>query len=89
MRRDKKAFFNEQTKEIEENNRVRETRDLFQETRDVSFRKNISCKMGTIMDRKGKDLTKTEMIKRWQKYTEELYKKGLNNLDNHIVWSLT
>ena len=54
---------------------MRKTRDLFQETGDVKFHKNSPCKIGTIMDRKGKDLTKTEKIKRWQEHTEELYKK--------------
>ena len=58
-RRDKKAFFNEQAKEIEENNRMRKTKDLFQDAGDVKFHKNISCKVGMIMDRKGKDLRKT------------------------------
>ena len=54
---------------------MRKTKDLFQDAGDVKFHKNISCKVGMIMDRKGKDLRKTEKIKRWQKYTEELYKK--------------
>ena len=79
-RRDKKAFLKEQCKEIEENNRMGKTRDLFNKTGDI---KGIfHAKMGTIKDRKGKDLTEAEEIKRWQEYTEP-YKKGLNNPDNH------
>ena len=79
-RRDKKAFLKEQCKEIEENNRMGKTRDLFNKTGDI---KGIfHAKMGTIKDRKGKDLTEAEEIKRWQEYTEP-YKKGLNDLDNH------
>ena len=73
-RRDKKAFLGDQHKEIEENNRMGKTRDLFKKIRDT---KGIfNAKMGTIKDRNGMDLTETEDIKmRWQKYTEELYKK--------------
>ena len=73
-RRDKKAFLSDQCKEIEENNRMGKTRDLFKKIRDT---KGIfNAKMGTIKDRNGMDLTETEDIKmRWQKYTEELYKK--------------
>ena len=72
-RRDKKAFFNDQHKEIEENNRMGKTRDLFKKIRDT---KGIfPAKMGSIKDRNGMDLTETEDIKkRWQEYTE-LYKK--------------
>ena len=72
-RRDKKAFLSNQCKEIEENNRMRKTRDLFKKIRDT----NGTChaKMGTIKERNGMDLTKAEDIKkRWQEYTEELYK---------------
>ena len=70
-----------QKKKIEENNRMEKTRDLFKKTGDT---KGIfHAKMGTIKDRNGKDLTEAEDIKKWQKYTEELYKKGLNNLDDH------
>ena len=73
-RRDKKAFLSDQCKEIEENNRMGKTRDLFKEMSDT---KGIfHAKMGTIKDRNGMDLTEAEDIKeRWQEYTEELYKK--------------
>ena len=75
-RRDKKAFLSDQCKEIEENNGMGKTRDLFQKIRDTKG--NFHAKMGTIKDRNGKDLTETEEIKkRWQEYTEELYKKVL------------
>ena len=81
-RRDKKAFLSEQCKEIEENNRMGKIRDLFKKIRHT---KGIfHGKMGTIKDRKSKDLTEAEDIrKNWQEYTEELYKKGLNDLDSH------
>ena len=73
-RRDKKDFFSDQCKEIEENNRMGKTRDLFKKIRDTKG--TFHAKMGTIKDRNGMDLTKAEDIKkRWQKYTEELYKK--------------
>ena len=73
-RRDKKVFLSDQCKEIEENNRMEKTRDLFKNIRDI---KGIfHAKMGSIKDRNGMDLTETEDIKkRWQEYTEELYKK--------------
>ena len=80
-RRDKKAFLRDQCKEVEENNRKRKTRDLFKKIRDTKG--TIHAKIGTIKDRYGTDLTEAEDIKRWQEYTEELYKKDLNNLDNH------
>ena len=81
-RRGKKAFLNDQCKEIEENNRMRKTRDLFKKIRDAKG--TFHAKMGTIKDRNGMDLTETEDIKkRWQEYTEELYKTELNNPDNH------
>ena len=82
VRRDKKAFFGDQCKEIEENNRMGKTRDLFKKIRDT---KGIfHAKMGSIKDRNGMDLTEAEDIKkRWQEYTEELYKKELHNPDNH------
>ena len=81
-RRDKKAFRSEQCKEIEENNRVGKTRDLFKKIRDTKG--TFHAKIGTIKDRNDKDLTKAEDIKkRWQEYTEELYKKDLHNPDNH------
>ena len=81
-RRDKKAFLSDQCKEIEENNRMGKTRDLFKKIRDI---KGIfHAKMGTIKDRNGMDLTEAEDIeKSWQEYTEELYKKDLHEPDNH------
>ena len=81
-RRDKKAFLSDQCKEIEENNRIAKTRNLFKKIRDTKG--TIYAKMGTVKDRNGMDLTETEDIKkRWQEYTEELYKKDLHNPDNH------
>ena len=72
-RRDKKAFLSDQCKEIEENNRMGKTSDLFKKTRDIKG--TFHAKMGLIKDRKGMDLTEAEDIKkRWQEYTE-LYKK--------------
>ena len=71
-RRDKKAFLSDQCKEIEENNRIGKTGDLFKKTRDTKG--TFHAKMGSIRDRNGIDLTETEDIKRWQEYTE-LYKK--------------
>ena len=81
-RRDKKSFLSSQCKEIEENNRMGKTRDLFKEIRDT---KGIFlAKMSTIKDRNGMDLTEAEDIKkRQQEYTEELYKIDLRDLDNH------
>ena len=77
-RRDKKAFLSEQCKEIEENDRMRKTRDLFKKIRDTKG--TFHAKMGKIKDRNGMDLTEAEDIKkRWQEYTEELYKKVLND----------
>ena len=77
-RRDKKVFLSDQCKEIEENNRMGKTRDLFKK---ISDTKGIfHAKMGTIKDRNGMDLTEAENIKKsWQKDTEELYKKDLND----------
>ena len=73
-RRDKKAFFTDQCKEIEENNRMGNTRDLFKKSRDSKG--TFHAKIGTIKDRNGMDLTEAEDIKKsWQEYTEELYKK--------------
>ena len=73
-RRDKKAFLSDQCKEIEENNRMQKTRNLFKKTRDTKGR--FHAKMGIIKDRNGMDLTEAEDTKkRWQEYTEELYKK--------------
>ena len=81
-RRDKKAFFSDQCKDIEENNRMRKTRDLFKKIRDIKG--TFHAKKGTIKDRNGMDLTKAEYIKkRWQEYTEELYKKDLHDPNNH------
>ena len=81
-RRDKKAFLSDQCKEIEENNGMGKTRDLFKKIRDT---KGIfHAKMGSIKVRNGMDLTESEDIKkRWQEYTEELYKKDLHDQDNH------
>ena len=80
-RRDKKAFLNDQCEEIEENNRRGKTRDLFKEIRDTKGA--FHAKMGTIKYRNGMDPTEAEDInKRWQEYTEELYKKDLHNPDN-------
>ena len=74
-RRDKKAFFSDQCKEIEEYNRMRKTRDLFKKIRDTKG--TFHAKMGSIKDRNGMDLMEAEDIKkRWQEYTEELYKKS-------------
>ena len=73
-RRDKKAFLSDQCKEIEENNRMEKTRDLFKKIRDTKG--TFHTMMGSIKDRNGMDLTEAEDIKkRWQEYTEELYKK--------------
>ena len=81
-RRDKKAFFSDQCKEIEENNRMGKTRDLLKKTRDTKG--TFHTKMGTIKDRNCMDLTEAEDIKkRWQEYAEELYKKDLHDPDNH------
>ena len=81
-RTDKKAFLSDQCKEIEENNRMGKTRDLFKKIRDIKG--TFHAKMGTIKDRNGRDLTEAEaMKKRWQEYTEELYKKDAHDPDNH------
>ena len=73
-RRDKKGFLSNQCKEIEENNRIGKTRDLFKEIRDAKG--TFHAKIGSVKDRNGLDLTEAEDIKkRWQEYTEELYKK--------------
>ena len=74
-RRDKKAFLREQCKEIEEKNRMGKTRDLIKKIRDTKG--TFHAKMGTIKDRNGMNLTEAQDIKRWQVYTEELYKKIL------------
>ena len=81
-RRDKKAFLSDQCKEIEENNSMEKTRDLFKKIRDTKG--TFHAKMGLIKDRNDKDLREAEDIKkRWQEYTEELYKKDLHDQDNH------
>ena len=81
-RRDNKAFLSKQCKEIEENNRMGKTRVLFKKIRDTKG--TFHAKMGTIKDRNGMDLKKAEDIKkRWQEYTEELYKKDHHDPDNH------
>ena len=81
-RRDKKAFFSDQCKEIEENNRMGKTRNLLKKIRDT--KRTFHTKMGLIKDRNGLDLTEAEDIKkRWQEYTEEPYKKDLHDPDSH------
>ena len=78
-RRARRAFLSDQCKEIEENNRIGKTRDLFKKIRD----KGIShAKLGLIKDRNGMDLIEAEDIKRWQEYTEEQYKNDLHDPDN-------
>ena len=80
-RRDKKAFLSDQCKEMEANNRMGKTRDLFKK---LDTKGKFHAKMGSIKDRNGMDLTEAEDIKkRWQEYTEELYEKDLHDLDNH------
>ena len=81
-RRDKKAFLSDQCEEIEENNKMGKTRDLFKKIRDTKG--TFHAKMGSIKDRNSMDLTEAEDIKkRWQEYTEEPYKKDLHDPDNH------
>ena len=81
-RRDKKACLSNQCKEIEENNKMGKTRDLFKKIRDTKG--TFHAKMGLIKDRNGMDITEAEDIKkRWQEYTEELYKKDLHDQDSH------
>ena len=76
-RRDKKAFLSDQCKEIEENNRIGKTRDLFKKIRDTKG--TLHAKMDTVNDRNGIDLREAEDIKkRWQEYTEQLYRKDLH-----------
>ena len=80
--RDKKAFLSDQCKEIEENNRMEKTRDLFKKIGDTKG--TFHAKIRIIKDRNSKDLIEAEDIKkRWQEYTEELYKKDLHDRDNH------
>ena len=88
-RRDKKAFFSDQCKDIEEKKRMEKTRDLFKKIRDTKGK--FHAKMSSKKDRNGMDLTEAEAIKkRWQEYTEELYKKDLQDPDNHdgVITSL-
>ena len=81
-RRDKKVFFSDQCKEIEENNRMGKTRDPFKKIRHTKG--TFHAKMGSIKDRNGMDLTESEDIKtKWQQCTEQLYKKDLHDSDNH------
>ena len=81
-RRDKKAFLSDQCKEIEENNALGKTRDLFKKIRDTKG--TFQAKMGSIRNRNGMDLTEAgDIKKRWQEYTEELYKKHLHDPDNY------
>ena len=81
-RKDKEAFLSDQCKEVEKNNRMGKNRDLIKKIRDTKG--TFYAKMGTIKDRNGLDLTEAEDIKkRWQEYTEELYKKDLHDPDNH------
>ena len=87
-RGDKKAFLSDQCKEIEENNRRGKTRDLYKKIRDNKG--TFHAEMGSIKDRNGMDLTEAEDIKkRWEEYTEELYKKILMTKRITLVWSLT
>ena len=81
-RRDKKAFLSDQCKEIEEDNRMGKTKDLFKKIRDIKG--TFHAKMGSLKDRNSINLTEAEDIKKkWQEYTEELYKKELHDPDNH------
>ena len=81
-RREKKVFLSDQCNEIEESNRMGKTRDVFKKIRDT--KETFHAKMGTVKDRNGMDLTEAEDIKkRWQEYTEELYKKYFHNPDDH------
>ena len=81
-RRDKKAFLSDQCKEIQENNRMGKTRDLFKKIKDT--KETFHAKMGSLKGRNDMDLTEAEDIKkRWQEYTEELYKRDLHDTDNH------
>ena len=87
-KRDKKACFSDQCKEIRENNRMGKTRELFKKIRDT--KETFHAKMGTIKDRNDMDLTEAEDIKkRWQEHTEELYKKALSDQLATMGWSLT
>ena len=85
-RREKKPFLNEQCK-VEENNRMGKTRNLFKKIGNIKG--TFHARMGTIKDRNSMDLTEEEMKKRWQEYTEELYKKSLMTWIIMMVWSLS
>ena len=74
-RRDKKDFLSDQCRDIQENNRMGKTRDLFKKIRDTKG--TFHAKVGSLKDRNGMDLTEAEDIKRWQEYTEELYQKRI------------
>ena len=80
-RRDKKAFLSDKCKGIEENNRMAKPRDLFKKMRDTKG--TFHAKINSVKERNGIDLTEAEDIKKWQEYTEELYKKDLHNPENH------
>ena len=81
-KKDKKAFLNEQCKEVEESNKIEHSRNLI--TKVGAIKRTFHARMGTIKDRKRKDITEAEEIKKkWQEYTEGLSKKVLNDLDNH------
>ena len=82
-RRDKKDFLRDQCKEIEENNRMGKSRDFFKKIRDTKG--TFYVKMGTIKDRNGMDVTEAEDIKKWQEYTEDLYKKDLHSQIIRVV----
>ena len=87
-RRDKKAFLGDQCKGIEENNRMGKTRDLFKKIGDIKG--TFHARMGMIKDRNSEDLTEAEEVKkRWQEYTEELYKISLMTWVTMMMWSLT
>ena len=87
-RRDKKAFLSDQCKEIEENNRMGKNRDLFKKIRDTKG--TLLAKMGTVKDRNSMNLIETEDInKRWQEYSEEIYKQILMTWITTVVLSLT
>ena len=83
-RRDKRDFLSEQCKVIEENNRMGKTRNLFKKIRDTKGL--FHAKMGTIKDKNGMELTEAEYIKRWQEYTEELYRKDLHDPNYTMVF---
>ena len=87
-RKDKKDFLSDQCKEIEENNRKGKTRNLFKKIGDIKG--TFHAKMGSIKDRNGMDLTEAEDIKkRWQEYTEELYKKDLHDPESQVSWNVS